>query len=95
MKTYTYKGETHTLKEWCEILQTRDLKPFVEELEFDGRLSNAALYEFYVVWAGENTMPKAQFEKWIARVIKKYRPDLKPFKSGNVRGYCPNRPIFS
>lgn len=92
MREITYKGETHTLKEWCKILQTPAprvdaLKPFVEELEFDGRLSNAALYELYVIWQGENCMPKASFEKRIVSAFKQYRPELKPYRSGNVRGW--------
>ncbi len=92
MKTYTHNGETHTLKEWCAILQTPapcddDLQPFVEELEFDGRLSNAALYELYCIWAEETTMNKPMFEKRVAKALKHHRPDIKPFKNGNVRGW--------
>lgn len=93
MKTYTYKGETHTLKEWCEILQTSavcadDLEGFVMELDFDGRMSNAALYELYCIWVGDNPMEKPMFEKRVAKAFKHHRPDIKSFKNGNVRGWC-------
>lgn len=92
MREITYKGETHTFKEWCKILQASAprvdvLKDFVEELDFDSRISNAALYELYVIWQGENHLPKPQFEKQIVKAFKLYRPELKPWKTRNVRGW--------
>lgn len=94
-----HKKEEHTLGEWIDIFvkapkpkklqehYTNVLEEFVKQLDFDGRISNAALYELYVIWQGENHLPKPQFEKQIVKAFKLHRPELKPWKTRNVRGW--------
>lgn len=94
-----HKNEEHTLGEWFDIFVNASKSPksenhlftsleeFVKQLDFDSRISNAALYELYVIWQGENHLPKPQFEKQIVKAFKLYRPELKPWKTRNVRGW--------
>lgn len=91
MRKITYNGETHTFKEWCRILQETstndDLRSFAEALDFDGRLTNEALYTLYTMWCGDNCLPKDVFEKRIVSAFKKYRPDIRRYRTKNVRGW--------
>lgn len=97
MKIITYKGETHTLKEWIEILKlseeghqyTEDdtLVDFAKELVFNGKITNENLYKAYTIWQGENPMPHNVFVKRIAKVFKEHRPDLQQFRTSKARGW--------
>lgn len=94
MKKITYLGETHTFSEWCRILQEvaqteydADLQEFVKELVVDDFISNKSLYITYTVWKGENAISKASFEKQIPKIMRKFRPDLEPYRSCSVRGW--------
>lgn len=94
MKPITYNGETHTLKEWIEILklsedseQNDNLIDFAKELVFNGRITNENLYKAYVLWSGDGSLPPSMFLKRIAKVFKEHRPDLQKFRTNKVRGW--------
>ncbi len=97
MKLITYKGETHTLKEWIEILklseeghqytQNDDLIEFAKEVVFNGKITNENLYKAYTIWCGENPMPPTVFAKRISIVFKEHRPDLQRFRTRDIRGW--------
>lgn len=98
MKTITYKGETHTLKEWIEILKLAEeghqytenddnLVDFAKELVFNGKITNENLYKAYALWQGETCMPHNVFTKRIAKVFKEHRSDLQQFRTSKARGW--------
>ena len=97
MKTITYKGETHTLKEWIEILKLAEeghqyaeddnLVDFAKELVFNGKITNENLYKAYTIWQGENCMPPTVFAKRITKIFKEHRSDLQRFRTCKVRGW--------
>lgn len=97
MKLITYNGETHTLKEWIEILKLSEeghqytendnLINFANELVFNGKITNKNLYKAYTIWNDGDPIPPMVFAKRIATVFKEHRPDLQRFKTCNVRGW--------
>ena len=93
MKNITYNGETHTLKEWIEILRLSeeccqdDLLDFANELVFDGKITNDNLYKLYVLWSDKPPMMPAVFAKRISIVFKEHRHDLQRFRTSNARGW--------
>ena len=97
MKLITYNNETHTLKEWIEILKLSDevhrdfvnddLIEFAKELRFVGRITNANLYKAYTLWCDGNPMPPTIFQKRIVKSFKLCRKDLQSFRTSKVRGW--------
>ena len=95
MKKITYNGETHTLKEWIEILKLSEkgsfddnLVDFAKELVFDGKITNENLYKAYQLWnIGEHILSPSVFAKRISLVFKEHRPDLQGFRTCDTRGW--------
>ena len=93
MKPITHNGETHTLKEWIEILKLSEkaendiLVDFAKELVFNGKITNENLYKAYTLWSDKNPMPPSVFAKRISIIFKEHRPDLQRFKTNKVRGW--------
>jgi hypothetical protein len=94
MKEITYLGETHTFSEWCRILQAvaqteydPDLQKFAKELVIEGRITNKNLYTLYTLWKGENPISKVSFEKRIPKIFRKFRPDIRAYKTSKARGW--------
>ena len=100
MKLITYKGETHTLKEWIDILKLSEescryppddnLIEFAKELVFSGKITNKNLYKAYTLWNDDTPLPSTVFAKRISIVFKVHRPDLQRFKTKTVRGWQKN-----
>lgn len=95
MKLITYKGETHTFTEWCEILRSQpvsvithkdDIPQFVQALK-PGTYSNAVLYNLYTFFT-DNPVSKQVFEKRIVAAFRKYRPNVGRYKTHYERGWC-------
>ena len=97
MKNITYNGETHTLKEWIEILNLsensqlvdyKDLIDFAKELVFNGKITNENLYKAYSLWnLGQHILSPSVFAKRISIIFKEYRPDLQQFRTCDTRGW--------
>ena len=93
MKPITHNGETHTLKEWIEILKLSEkaendiLVDFAKELVFDGKITNENLYKAYTLWYDGTPMPSSVFVKRIAKTFKEHRPDLQRYRINTARGW--------
>ena len=100
MKLITYNNETHTLKEWIEILKLSDevhrdfvnddLIEFAKEIEFFEEISNEQLYTKYRYWcedSGHNALARNTFLKRIAKAFKEYRNDVEAYRTSKERGY--------
>jgi putative DNA primase/helicase len=65
---------------------------FAKEVEIDGEVSNAKLYNLYKDWcedSGHNSLARNTFVKRVAKAFKEYRPELEQYKYKNERGWQP------
>ena len=66
---------------------------FAKEVEIDGQINNARLYNLYRDWcedSGHNSLARNTFIKRIAKAFKEYRADIEPYKSNKERGWRNN-----
>lgn len=65
---------------------------FVKQLTIEERTPNFAMYSNYKFWCDNNgykAEPSVTVLRRISKHIKELRPDIKPYRSGNNRGYEP------
>ena len=63
---------------------------FAKEVEIDGQISNARLYNLYKDWceeSGHNSLARNTFVKRVAKAFKEYRSELEQYKYKNERGW--------
>jgi phage/plasmid-associated DNA primase len=63
---------------------------FAKEVEIDGTINNAKLYNLYKDWcedSGHNPLARNTFLKRIAKAFKEYRNDIEAYKNKKERGY--------
>ena len=64
---------------------------FAKEVEIDGEVSSAKLYNVYKDWcdeSGHNSLARNTFLKRIAKAFKEYRSDVEPYRKTKERGYA-------
>lgn len=81
-----------TTQDFIEI--TNPLVVFVKEFNIktckDFCITNDDLYRNYTAWADEcrhKALAKTQFGKRLPKLMREYRTDLEPYRSGNTRGW--------
>lgn len=63
---------------------------FAKEVEIDGSINNARLYNLYKDWceeSGHNSLARNTFLKRIAKAFKEYRDDIEAYRNKKERGY--------
>lgn len=63
---------------------------FAKEIELNGQVNNARLYNLYKDWcdeSGHNALARNTFLKRIAKAFKEYRNDVEAYRTSKERGY--------
>ena len=87
---FTEPDDQKTINEEFKEL-SNPLIEFAKEVEIEGEVSSAKLYNLYKDWcdeSGHNSLARNTFLKRIAKAFKEYRDDVEPYRKTKERGYA-------
>lgn len=84
--------QKQTREDFIEI--TNPLVVFVKEFDIkkcsDHMITNDDIYKNYTFWSAEcnhKPLSKTQFSKRLPKIMREYRADIEPYRSGTIRGW--------